>query len=259
MIVPSPTGARTRTLQNVLGHADKIHKEYYQQPVLLDDITKMSGLFEIAQGTIVEETNEDQEAPVHERMETIVEEGPTNTNLEDSNENIEETQKETAQPVQANVRGRMMKKRKRLLDMNLGYVYRRTWSTPEKHTAREVFKGYLETNILPTYKKCCQLIQTNTCLQNRSPPQVISWLKNQIKKKQENKPVLKRGWTTPERRIVRTAFQDYITCRHESRYPSIEDVKLVISQHPELKNRTPRKIKSQIQHQRKLHVSKKHL
>ncbi|KAJ8930644.1 hypothetical protein NQ314_016559 [Rhamnusium bicolor] len=175
-----------RTLQNFLGHADKIHKEYYHQPVLLDDIAKMSRLFEIAQSTIVEETNEDQEAPVHERMETNVEERPTNTNLEDSNENIEETQKETAQPVQANVRGRMMKKRKRLLDMNLGYVYRRTWSTPEKHTARDVFKGYLETNTLPTYKKCCQLIQTNTCLQNRSPPQVNSWLKNQIKKKQSN-------------------------------------------------------------------------
>lgn len=42
-------------LQNFLGHAPKIHDEYYKQPIINRDIINMSQLLEIAQGT---KTNE---------------------------------------------------------------------------------------------------------------------------------------------------------------------------------------------------------
>lgn len=37
------------TLQNFSGHADKIHKEYYRQPIVNRDIINMSKVLEIAQ------------------------------------------------------------------------------------------------------------------------------------------------------------------------------------------------------------------
>lgn len=60
--------------------------------------------------------------------------------------------------------------------MDLGYVQRRSWITPEKQNVRDLFAECIESNVHVTAR------QNNIHLKNRSP-QIRLWIHNQINKK----------------------------------------------------------------------------
>ncbi|XP_018578509.1 uncharacterized protein LOC108916694 [Anoplophora glabripennis] len=76
-------------------------------------------------------------------------------------------------------------KRTRLIDMDLGYVPRKSWTTPEKQNARDLFANCIESNVLPSLKDCKIAQQNNIHLKNRSPQQLRLWIHNEINKKKE--------------------------------------------------------------------------
>ncbi|KAJ8951709.1 hypothetical protein NQ318_012559 [Aromia moschata] len=103
--------------------------------------------------------------------------------------------------------------------------------------------------MLPSLNDCKILKQGKKGLDKRSPQQIRLWVQNQINK--NRKPCNVQRWTTPEKRVIKEVFGKYIDpdC---SVYPSAEEIRDAVSTHKEIENRTPRKIKSPIQHLKKL-------
>lgn len=63
---------------------------------------------------------------------------------------------------------------------------------------------------------------------------------------------MKKSWTTPERHAVKKIFGKYIEGYYGSSYPSDRVITEAISNCVQLQDRTSKKIRSQIQHQRNL-------
>ncbi|KAG5882377.1 hypothetical protein JTB14_036301 [Gonioctena quinquepunctata] len=123
---------------------------------------------------------------------------------------------------------------------------RRSWSTPEKTVIREIFNTEISKKEVPTLTECTDAIITNKVLENRTPKQIQIWVLSETKR---NTELLKgkraNRWTTPERKACRKYFHDFY---EKKVYPSYEEIQQVIEQVPELKNRTPRRTKSHLQH-----------
>lgn len=69
-----------------------------------------------------------------------------------------------------------------IADMDLGYVKRRTWSTPEKHTMHTIFKNYIKNQKIPSTEECLDVINQYPDLKGRSVPQIKLWIVNYIKR-----------------------------------------------------------------------------
>lgn len=64
----------------------------------------------------------------------------------------------------------------------------------------------------------------------------------------------RRTWTTPERHALIKHFHNHIVGKS---YPSVTEIQNVLFKEPDFAKRTPKKIRSQIQHQKKLFTAKK--
>ncbi|CAG9822308.1 unnamed protein product [Phaedon cochleariae] len=184
-------GNEISQLQNFLGHEDKIHKNYYRQPIIMDDIVKMSKLLEIAQGdstkSNAEECNTEktiihttQRQNISENNTFSTPERPTknsSTNQEsDENSNgscynpmdLEESNGDSDDSSHYQITKK--RKRRRLLDKP---KVKNPWSTPERAAVRSVFREYIScqgrNNSYPTNQQPQNAIDTTSALKDRSP------------------------------------------------------------------------------------------
>ena len=59
---------------------------------------------------------------------------------------------------------------------------KRTWSTPEKKDARELFKKFEPKGNLPSLQMCKNYITEHPSLTGRTPAQLKAWLNNEFLK-----------------------------------------------------------------------------
>lgn len=58
-------------------------------------------------------------------------------------------------------------------------IDRKTWSTPEKHTMKDIFEEHLNNNTLPSIKSCQEALLRYPALKRRTAYQMILWVRNQ--------------------------------------------------------------------------------
>lgn len=151
--------------------------------------------------------------------------------------------------------------------MYLGYVPRRSWTTEERHAAKNCFVEEINKGIVPSMEKCRLTIKNKEELKMRTPIQLRTWIKHHIKMKHnsnsgnkiknihtfsiqclENFSVLdykRRSWSTPEKKLCRKIFGQDV---EKGIYPSKEKICNVLEKYPEFQNRTPAMIISHLQH-----------
>ncbi|KAG5863263.1 hypothetical protein JTB14_035744, partial [Gonioctena quinquepunctata] len=139
-------------------------------------------------------------------------------------------------------------KRRRLYAGKRGLAAsKRTWTTPERHAIKRVFSSNFEKQQPPSFHEV--RLATIHCaeLKARTIPQIRLWITNEINNLKN--PMKRKSWATPVKRALKEAFGNYISDVHKG-YPSSDIIQKKIREFNELRDKTPRKIRSQIQHQR---------
>ncbi|XP_063978674.1 uncharacterized protein LOC135163296 isoform X1 [Diachasmimorpha longicaudata] len=162
------TDGQVADLANFMGHAEKIHKDIYRQPVLETDIVKISKILNAAQGLDISDNESDDEV---ENEHSI----PRRT----YNRRSDHTEGDYAD--ESNSFGGRT-------DGNSYEVNTRTsrakhqWSSEEKNTVLSAFANQLEAGKVPSGKDMQQFIDSNICMRGRTVPQLRTWLHTQKKK-----------------------------------------------------------------------------
>ncbi|KAG5861699.1 hypothetical protein JTB14_021122 [Gonioctena quinquepunctata] len=130
------------------------------------------------------------------------------------------------------------------------FSVKRTWSTPERSAARMIFASQLEEGINPTQKEIGVAVRDCKELKGRSIPQIKMWLQNQRLRK------TKSMWNTPRRHSCKKLFRKFIQT-DETSYPTPTEMLDVIKENEELASFTPRRIRSQIQQERRKYRNQK--
>ncbi|XP_066585493.1 uncharacterized protein [Prorops nasuta] len=167
-IVLNLTENEVGDLANFMGHGEAIHKNIYRQPLINREILRMSRLLEKAQGE--SENSEDSDGE---------------DNAEDSPNEVEATEesKNSSNGVQTpeyHSSNKENKKKKRSTSP-YGKVKRRRWSNSEKDIVLRIFGKHISDKMLPSLKQVENVIANNPRLQNRTAPQIKTWIHNQIK------------------------------------------------------------------------------
>ncbi|KYN04691.1 hypothetical protein ALC62_04433 [Cyphomyrmex costatus] len=156
-------------LAKFMGHSDKIHKDYYRQPVATTDVVKVSRYLEMVQGNDDSDSSNCSENEVDENScDKVNSNESTFTNLhnelnDDANNNQGNSSNE---------------KRKRSTSP-YGKTKRIRWSQKEKDTALHAFNTYMESFTLPSLKEIGDVKKKYKVLAKRTSPQIKSWLNNQ--------------------------------------------------------------------------------
>ncbi|KAG5869105.1 hypothetical protein JTB14_032913 [Gonioctena quinquepunctata] len=201
-------------LQGYLGHADKIHKEYYRQPLMERDILNVSRVLHAAQSTSPvlatvfqnipnTSTAEQPGTPITSAVPStsaIISRPATpstsailNTSgtilpdtMDDSFESGSEFNANNNDSDDSNCEELLRThkyKRQRLMAFSpCQTTIKRTWETPERHAARKTFSHYLTQGYLPTTSEIVEAIDDCPELKNRTIPQIKMWIANNTKK-----------------------------------------------------------------------------
>ncbi|XP_066590664.1 uncharacterized protein [Prorops nasuta] len=154
-------------LANFMGHAEKIHKNIYRQPLIDREIVKMSYLLEKAQG----EESSDKDTDDSEFSD-----------VEDSN--FSSTNKSphfSGSRITEVTSPKIKTSKKRRSTSPYGAVKRRRWSIKEKDAVLSTFNENLKNGSLPSLKRIQEIITANPCLHQRTAAQIKTWLHNQLK------------------------------------------------------------------------------
>ncbi|CAH1173849.1 unnamed protein product [Phaedon cochleariae] len=140
-------------------------------------------------------------------------------------------------------------KRKKLIDMYLGYVPRKSWTTEERHAARKYFQSEFSKCMSPTSSRCFSAVKDVEELKNRTPRQLKAWIHNEINKSKKKAQTAnmkgRRSWSTPEKTICRVEFGREVK---NGEYPDRQKIKRVLNKYEELRGRTPAMLMSHLQH-----------
>ncbi|XP_074035095.1 uncharacterized protein isoform X1 [Leptinotarsa decemlineata] len=256
-------------LQGYLGHAEKIHREYYRQPVLERDIISVSKVLLAAQCSPTSGNDSDgcrstpmslPTAPVPGT--STISSTPTTplyyspTSGPSKMTRITTMEKESGPECNSSCDGSNFSddsdsgkvpdgKRRRLIAFSPGQAaVKRTWNTPERQAARKHFSRHLLEGTLPSNYEILAGVSKCEDLRKRTVPQIKMWISNNMKTK------TKRTWYTPTRHLVRTLFKEFIQ-GETSIYPSQTYIQEVINTNEDLRHLTPRRVRSQIQQQKK--------
>lgn len=122
---------------------------------------------------------------------------------------------------------------------------RKTWSTPERQTVRDVFSDYFNNAQVPDQSEI-QHRKVTTELQNlsRSIPHIQNWIHAEIHRSKRGK----KGWTTPQKIKCREYFSEYYKKTASSIYPPVRMLKEAIATIPEFQGKTVATLRSQLQH-----------
>nr|XP_023027931.1 uncharacterized protein LOC111515969 [Leptinotarsa decemlineata] len=124
---------------------------------------------------------------------------------------------------------------------------KKTWSTPEKSTVKDIFKNYLleDNENVPSLETCQEFIYKNQILKDRTAIQVRSWIVNQKKRMKSGRS----GWSTPMKQRCRMAFQSFY---ETGQYPTSDEIiKFLNSDRKLFEGLTVPNLRSHLQHDRK--------
>ncbi|KAG5858327.1 hypothetical protein JTB14_035717 [Gonioctena quinquepunctata] len=249
-------------LQGYLGHADKIHREYYRQPIAERDIINMERVLLAAQSPDHLESERQKvpqniDGPSSDLTDSPAA-GPSglckNTSYSGSSSEFNPSSEgESSDDDTASLATtpKHQPKRRRLLRLTPGLSsVKRTWSTPERSAARMIFASQLKEGRNPTQKEIGVAVRDCKELKGRSIPQIKMWMQNQRLRKTESM------WNTPRRHSCKKLFRKFIQT-DETSYPTPTEILDVIKENEELASFTPRRIRSQIQQQRRKYKNRK--
>ncbi|XP_011698855.1 PREDICTED: uncharacterized protein LOC105456481 [Wasmannia auropunctata] len=165
-------------LANFMGHAEKIHREVYRQPIISRDILNITQHLEAAHGydsPDTEESSSDEEYNSTDEGNKEGNKGTVNKEIaDDTNSSIDICQSENE-----NVQKPRTKRRS---SSPYGRTKRTRWNEDEKMAVLKAFDENMRSGKLPSLREIHQVLKQNPCLKNRSSPQVKTWLHNQLKK-----------------------------------------------------------------------------
>ncbi|XP_024947526.1 uncharacterized protein LOC107274509 isoform X3 [Cephus cinctus] len=206
---------------NFMGHADKIHREHYRQPIVSREILRISKVLELAQGSNENEQETDDSADSEDEEDHLNVEN--NEHLRDreeeipkqlQNRNPKRVPKSTSIQVRddsddeeifenlLNAAGNISRKRKALGESikpkkdkrrstsPFGTVKsKKRWTDEEKNVAMKLFSTNIKTQTYPSLKTIQTLSNQYTCFKERSPTVIKTWISNEIKKKQRRNSI----------------------------------------------------------------------
>ncbi|XP_045477756.1 uncharacterized protein LOC123682945 [Harmonia axyridis] len=149
-------------LSNFMGHSEKIHKGIYRQPIISRDILGISQLLQTAQGENENASSDDSENEVVNDEEPI----PTN-----------EINSTGGTP---NLSGGNRRNSSKAHTLS-GTLKRVRWTQEEKDAIFRIFGEYMNRKALPPLKVIQTVIKETPVLQNRTSPQIKTWIHNQLK------------------------------------------------------------------------------
>ncbi|XP_029673720.1 uncharacterized protein LOC115241900 [Formica exsecta] len=182
-------------LANFMGHADKIHKEHYRQPILTREIFQVSKLLEIVHGKDSDEKIEEDDIEQNNFHQSILshdsnsiqesEKQSINTNKRKFNDslNLEESntsENNTEQNSLGNESSLSFsqvnhKNKKKRSTSPFGKCVRQRWTAEEKNIAYTTFKQHIISKILPSLKEIQKLKDSNPGIFNRNPAAIKTW------------------------------------------------------------------------------------
>ncbi|XP_015604154.1 uncharacterized protein LOC107271999 [Cephus cinctus] len=190
-------------LANFLGYADKIHKDYYRQPIISREILHVSKLLEAVQGK-----NDDSEGDSDDggnvcktgsstlgtsvnRSETEIRigtnehrhtnENPATQLSGDQEPEFGDTNYDKGNSSDDEIFAKPKAKKKRSTSP-YGKCRRTRWNEKEKEIARRYFSQSIATKTLPSFQMIQEIIDANPGIFNRNLASSKSWVSNQIKK-----------------------------------------------------------------------------
>lgn len=177
-------GDEIEDLANYMEHAQNIHKEYYRQPIISRDILRMSQLLEKVQEDPNANEDEESDTDKEEENENRDEENTLCNAKSDLNPNdlyrMESSEPYATDSESSCDSNNTAVKRKRSTSP-YGKTKRRRWSNEEQEIVMKLFGKYIKSPHLPSTQKILAAIKTHKSLQNRTAPQIRSWLHNQRK------------------------------------------------------------------------------
>ncbi|KYM96449.1 hypothetical protein ALC62_12893 [Cyphomyrmex costatus] len=180
-------------LANFMGHAEKIHKDIYRQPLPSIEILKISQYLEAVQGY----NKNDNDSSSSNEFEEDIEMGSfNNTDNTDNSDKIEAEDLHAWKDVRkkfyinkysynsALARNGMSNYRPLLASRRTppyGKTKRIRWSVQEKNAALKAFGKYINNCTLPSFKVIQETRKKYHVLRNRTTPQIKTWISNQHK------------------------------------------------------------------------------
>ncbi|XP_025267032.1 uncharacterized protein LOC105253043 [Camponotus floridanus] len=164
-------------LATFMGHADKIHRDHYRQPIASRDILKISRYLEaVSEGNtqnINDESMSDSDFEIEDNLVEV-----NNNNTDETNISLCEILKHSKNSdKQTDKQGG---KRKRSTSP-YGKTKRVRWTEDEKKTALSAFAQHMENYTLPSLKEIQEVKKKYISLARRTSPQIKTWLHNKLK------------------------------------------------------------------------------
>ncbi|XP_046619499.1 uncharacterized protein LOC124304842 [Neodiprion virginianus] len=180
---------------NFMGHADKIHREHYRQPIVSREILRMSKVLELAQGCVedAEECTDDEEED-------------SDNNLLDDHRKIQKEINTKQQPIQTydasceidDISNNLDADSLSEVENNLAAKYKRKatsktspygavkskprWTQEENEVAHKLFGKHILSATYPSLRTIRNLCTNYPSLAKRSPSVIKTWISNKIKK-----------------------------------------------------------------------------
>ncbi|XP_071653728.1 uncharacterized protein [Temnothorax longispinosus] len=175
-------------LATFMGHADKIHRQHYRQPLASRDILKISKYLEAVQGTQdtnTQDSNDESSSDMELEMQTNSKENVSlsNNEIDTTTSSLNDTSNHIDCQGQKNKNG----KRKRSTSP-YGKTKRIRWTEEESEVVLREFAKYIDDpKALPSLKEVQDIRKKYKCLTRRKSPQIKTWFFNMKKKIRENK------------------------------------------------------------------------
>ncbi|CAG9825702.1 unnamed protein product [Phaedon cochleariae] len=222
-------------LQNFLGHADKIHREYYRLPVVMDDIITMSKVFNFALGE-TETQSSTKRYITNESTKKLPEEG--GFSVENNGDNDEESICSAAKKNRANRPKRSSKQLHEFEDL-----YNNDSNEVDGISAH---KEDDMTNRLITLDELKSIDHADSSDYLPSGCDSSEESSDDEKKMAPMRHyVPRRTWSTPEKHAVSMVFENHIKNR---RVPTMKECISAISENPCLSTRSAPQMISWVQH-----------
>ncbi|XP_071647548.1 uncharacterized protein [Temnothorax longispinosus] len=189
-------------LATFMGHAEKIHREHYRQPLASRDILKISQYLEAVQGIQNLNESESEEDEKDERDEVFNAESANqeeqityisscNTSNDDIINEIEENNKrkssrkclryDTSNDDIRDMNKTQKNNKQKRSTSPYGKTKRQRWTHEETETALRVFAIHMKNLTLPTFREIQEVKKNYSCLSHRTSPQIKAWINNKQK------------------------------------------------------------------------------
>ncbi|KAK0157244.1 hypothetical protein PV328_011705 [Microctonus aethiopoides] len=163
-------------LATFIGHADKIHKEHYRQPILCREIFQISKLLEI-----MHPNNDEDEEESDEETNNFEDNNSSHLPTCEQSSTFEcHTDENQSSTLFAEVISTQKKKRS---TSPFGKCVRRRWNMEEKNIVGRTFKNHINSQSQPSFKEIQKLKNERPdVLRDRSCAMIKAWVNNQMKK-----------------------------------------------------------------------------